>query len=214
MSTLPSARAIPAKREKRTTARPSGHRRSGRGATVQQIKHLYRNLLLGGLTIVFLLLLNVAASADFWFQWPALFIAALLGLQALKVIGPDGIADSFRHAGTWLRQGAEWGRGAEDELRERLRQQGLSERAIRRRVTAVRGFHKRVASFRGGSWRSCSSSTCSPVPVCGGSCGRHWAWRSPSRSNAVHVYGVDSVLGTDWEEKKREELRMRYERET
>ena len=32
--------------------------------------------------------------------------------------------------------------------------------------------------------------------------------------NAIHVFGVDSFLGPEWEEKKRDELRERFERES
>ena len=182
-------------------------------ATVQQIKHLYRNMLLGGATIVFLLLLNVAASADFWFQWPALFIVAVLGLQALRSIGPEGIGESLRRGRSWLRHGSEWGQNSERILRERLSGEGLSERGIRRRVSAMRNFRRRVGSFAGiVAFLFVINLLSSP--------GSWWViWPALGFAfalaiNAICVFGVDGILGTGWEEKKRDELRMKYERES
>ena len=181
---------------------------------VNQVRHLYRNMLFGGVVIVALLLINVAASGgDFWFQWPSLVIVTGLFLQALRVVGPEGVGQGVRRCGGWLRQNARWHERAEEDLRDRLNRQGLSERAIRRRMRSVRGFRKRATSF--GvilGFLFVVNLLSSP--------GEWWVvWPALGLAfalamNAIHVFGVDSFLGPEWEEKKRDELRERFERES
>lgn len=183
-------------------------------ASVQAMKQLYRNVLLGGVVILALLLVNVAASgADFWFQWPSFVIVVILFLQALRVIGPEGIGGGMRRFGAWFRQRSRWHERAESDLRERLLREGMNERTIRYRMRGIRGFRKRAASFgvivvflfainlltSPGTWWVVWPALALAFVLC---------------MNAIKVCGVEAFLGSEWEEKKREELREKYERDS
>ena len=183
-------------------------------ASVRGIKNLYRSALMGGAAIVFLLLINVASSgANFWFQWPALVIVVLLGLRALRVLGPEGLGHGARRMTGWLRQYGRWPARAEREVRDRMARDGASERAIRHRVRSIRAFQKRATTF--GvivAFLFVINLLTSP--------GDWWVvWPAlglafVAAMSAVKVYGAEPFLGTDWEERKREELRAKFERET
>ena len=181
-------------------------------AEVRRVRHLYRNLLLGGATIVFLLLVNLAASGAAWFQWPALVIVVLLTLQALRVVGPEGISTGARRGRDWALARSDWHRRREEGMRARLDREGMSERAVRRRLAALRAFHKRTATYTVIlGFLFVLNLLTSP--------GAWWAvWPALAMAfvlalNAVNVHGPEAFLSADWEERKARELREKYERE-
>ena len=181
-------------------------------AQVRRVRHLQRNLLLGGATIVFLLLVNLASSGAAWFQWPALAIAVVLALQALRVVGPEGIAAGARRCRDWARARSDWHRRSEEEMRERLSREGMSERALRRRLRALRSFHKRTATFAViVGFLFVLNLMTSP--------GSWWVvWPAlglafVTAMSAINVYGPEAFVRADWEERKERELREKYERE-
>lgn len=107
----------------------------------------------------------------------------------------------------------DWAERAESELARRPRGGDEDERAIRRRIYSMRAFQRRAATFG--------------VVLAGlfvinlmSSPGDWWVvWPLLGMGfflavNAVKVYGVDPVLGPEWEERKRQELRARFEGDT
>jgi protein-S-isoprenylcysteine O-methyltransferase Ste14 len=181
------------------------------------IKRLYRNMVYGGLIILFLFLVNVlSAGTEMWFLWPAVAVALVLVLQAVRTLGTDGGADSvssgFRRCRTWLADRRELAERSEAELAQRMRRQDEDERAVRRRIYRMRGFQRCV---------SVSGVVVAVLFVVNlmSSPGDWWVvWPMLGLGfvlaiNAVQVYGVDGLLGPDWEDRKRQELRSRFERE-
>lgn len=108
----------------------------------------------------------------------------------------------------------DWAERAESELARRPRGGDEDERAIRRRIYSMRAFQRRAATFG--------------VVLAGlffvinlmSSPGDWWVvWPLLGMGfflavNAVKAYGVDPVLGPEWEERKRQELRARFEGDT
>ncbi|MBM3506930.1 MAG: 2TM domain-containing protein [Alphaproteobacteria bacterium] len=178
------------------------------------IKRLYRNMVYGGLAILFLFLINVlSADLDVCFVWPALAICLLLALQAVKTLGAEGVAETFggrlRRWRTWFTERREW---AEREIAERMKRADEDERTIRRRVYRMRGFQRRATVF------GVIVTVLFVINLM--SWDGHWwvVWPMLGLGfalaiNAVQVYGIDGLLGPGWEERTRQELRARFERE-
>ncbi len=217
------------RRFERETERDSGTSRRERTAAprspaeraeieIKNIKRLYRNAIYGALTIVFLFFINVlTAHGPLWFLWPALAIIAVLGLQAARTLGPDSVVDGMqgtmqRWSG-WFAERREWASRSDVELADRVRRPGDDERTIRMRVAGLRRFHRRATTF------AIVIAVLFVVNLL--SSPGHWWVLWPALAmgfvlaiQAVRVYGVDPFLGPDWEERKRQELRARFERET
>lgn len=185
---------------------------------LKNIKRLYRNAIYGALTIVFLFFVNVlTAHGPLWFLWPALGIIAVLALQAARTLGPDSVVDGMqgtvRRWGGWFAERREWAARSDAELADRVRRPGDDERTIRLRVAALRRFQRRTTTF------GVLIAVLFVVNLL--SSPGHWWVLWPALAlgfvlaiQAVQVYGVDAFLGPDWEERKRQELRARFERET
>ena len=182
------------------------------------IKRLYRNMVYGGLTILFLFLINVmSADTHMWFLWPAVGIAFVLAMQSVRTLGTDGVADSvhggYRRWRIWISERKEFAERSEAELAARLKRGDEDDREVRRRIYKMRAFQRRIGFF---------GVTIVVLFVINlmSSPGDWWVvWPLLGIGfalaiNAVQVYGVDGLLGPDWEDRKRQELRARFERET
>lgn len=184
---------------------------------LRSIKRFYRNATYGALTILFLFLLNVlTAHGPLWFLWPALAIVAVLALQAMRTLGTDTVADgvhgALRRWGSWFAERRDWSARSDEELAERVRRPGDDERTVRARIAALRRLHRRAAAF------TIIVGVLFVINLLS-SPGHWWVlWPAVTLGfvlaiHAVQVYGVDPFLGPDWEERKRQELRARSERE-
>jgi protein-S-isoprenylcysteine O-methyltransferase Ste14 len=181
------------------------------------IKRLNRNMVYGGLIILFLFLVNVLSTGtEMWFLWPAVAVALVLVLQAVRTLGTDGgaecVSSGFRRCRTWLADRRELAQRSEAELAQRMRRQDEDERAVQRRIYRMRGFQRCVSVF------GVVVAVLFVVNLMS-SPGDWWVvWPMLGLGfvlaiNAVQVYGVDGLLGPDWEDRKRQELRARFERE-
>ena len=181
------------------------------------IKRLYRNGVYGGLTVLFLFLINVMSSGtSLWFLWPAVAIAFFLSLQAVRTLGPEAVADGMSGGvsrwRSWLSQRKDWAERSDDQLAERLRRKGEDEAMVRRRIYKMRAFQRRAAVF-GLVMAALFIVNLLSSP------GDWWVgWPMLGLGfalaiNAAQIYGIDGLLGPDWEERKRQELLARFQRE-
>lgn len=171
----------------------------------------------GGLTVLFLFLINVMSSGtSLWFLWPAVAIAFFLSLQAVRTLGPEAVADGMSGGvsrwRSWLSQRKDWAERSDDQLAERLRRKGEDEAMVRRRIYKMRAFQRRAAVF-GLVMAALFIVNLLSSP------GDWWVgWPMLGLGfalaiNAAQIYGIDGLLGPDWEERKRQELLARFQRE-
>ena len=181
------------------------------------IKRLYRNMVYGGLVVLFLFLINVMSSGTpLWFLWPAVGVAFFLALQAVRTLGPDAVGEGLTGAGRrwrgWLSARKEWAERSDDELADQIRRKDEDERTVRRRISKMRAFQRRIAMFG-------VIVVVLFVINLMSSPGDWWVvWPMLGLGfvlalNAVGIYGIDGLLGPDWEERKRQELLARFQRE-
>lgn len=180
-------------------------------ASVDRLKRFYRNAMAGAALVGFLFLVNVfSAPAHWWFVWPAIVIAGVLFLQAMRAVGPEGMGgEKWKH---WAAERKYWSQQMEAEMRSRLSEAGADDRAIRRRLAAMRNFHRRATTFGViALFLLCVNVITAPG---------HWwvVWPVLGMAfalamNAIHVYGPDAMLGPDWEARKRAEMKAKFERE-
>ncbi|MBT4710379.1 MAG: Pr2TM family membrane protein [Alphaproteobacteria bacterium] len=181
---------------------------------VARMKKLYRGVYVGGATIAFLFMVNVLGSGiDWWFAWPSFFIVAALGLVSFRTLGSDGMREVGERVRGWFSNRSSWVDRREAQIRAQLEAAGKTDDGrVARRMKAFHAFRSRARSFAG------VTGVLFVINVLT-SAGDWWfLWPGVVMAyvlalSALKVFGLDSVLGDDWEDRKRRELVAQFERE-
>ncbi len=205
--------------------RSHSHRRSRRQAAsatpedrakfaVRRMKRLYRGVYVGAATIAFLFLINVLGSnIDWWFAWPAFFIVAGLGLVSFRTLGASGVREAAEQVRGWFGQRTSWVDRKEAKIRADMAARGEPDDGrVALRMGAINAFRRRARAFTGVAAVLFAINLLT-------SAGDWWfLWPTLVMAyvlalSALNVFGLDSILGENWEDKKRRELVAQFERE-
>ena len=181
---------------------------------VAQMKRLYRAAYIGGTVIVFLFLVNVlGGNIDWWFGWPAFFITAAVGIMSFRVLGGSGLRSVADRGRQWFSRRSSWVDRQEAEIRAAMAARGEPDDGrVDRRMRSIRAFRRRARSFAGVAAILFAINLLT-------SAGDWWfLWPALVMAfvlalSALSVFGLDSILGDDWEDRKRRELVAQFERE-
>lgn len=181
---------------------------------VARMKRLYRGVYVGAATIAFLFLINVLGSnIDWWFAWPAFFIVAALGLVSFRTLGASGLREAAEHVRGWFSRRTSWVDRKEAEIRATMAARGEPDDGrVARRMRAINAFRRRARTFTGVAAVLFAINLLT-------SAGDWWfLWPALVMVyvlvlSALNVFGLDSILGMDWEDRKRRELAAQFERE-
>ena len=195
-------------------SRPSATPEDRAKHAVARMKRLYRGVFVGSATIAFLFLINVLGSGiDWWFVYPSFFIIAALGLVSFRTPGSNGMRDIGERVRGWFSRRSSWVDRRENQIRAQMAARGESDNGrVARRMKAFHAFRSRVRTFIG-------VATILFVINLLTSAGDWWfLWPAVVMGyvlalSALNVFGLDSVLGDDWEDRKRRELVAQFERE-